>query len=133
MYIWGALDITWVQWSKTRIIMGSSGKYRKSYCYLDFDPSISQSLSLLKYILMFAALIELFFFHFQHKLQIFRCSTWCLSYLFLFTVVLQTCLNKNTGNGKLEGNAAHWRLGQISASGCCLTLSETVVSGLMHY
>lgn len=62
MYVWGALDITWVQWYKTRIIMVSSGIYRTSHCYLDSNPSISQSPSLLKYILVFAALIELYFF-----------------------------------------------------------------------
>lgn len=135
MYIWGALDITWIQWYKTRIIMVSSRIYRTSHCYLDSNPSISQSPRLLKYILVFAALIELIFFHFQHKLQVFRRFTWFFTLFIVFCCcfILQTCLNKNTGNGKLEDNAAYWRLGQILASGCCLTLSETVVSGLIHY
>lgn len=111
MYIWDALDITWVQWFKARIIMGSSGIHRTSHCYLDFYPSISQSPILLKYILVFAALIELL-------LEIFRRFTWCFM---LFIVcfccfILQTCLDKNTGNGKLEGSAAHWRLGEIIIS-----------------
>lgn len=89
MYVWGALDITWVQWYKTRIIMVSSGIYRTSHCYLDSNPSISQSPSLLKYILVFAALIELYiFFHFQHNYKYSDVLRDFLRYLLLFFLLV---------------------------------------------
>lgn len=47
------------------------------------------------------------YFFFSLNYKYFDVQRDVLGYLFLFTVVLQTCLDKNTGNGKLEGNAAH--------------------------
>lgn len=101
--------------------MVSSGIYRTSHCYLDSNPSISQSPSLLKYILVFAALIELYiFFHFQHNYKYSDVLRDFLRYLLFFFVSLQICLHKNTGNGKFEGNAAHWRLADTEKYQLCM-------------